>query len=594
MVNSNDSSVFILAEIANTHNGSIKRAEKLIRQVALTGADAIKFQVFKAEDLVSPMHPEYPILKNLELQDTEWKFLFSLAHDLNLEIFSDIFHVDTLGFLEDAGCQGYKIHSSDIHNSFLLKEVGRTMRPVLLSLGGVCPRDTWKAANDLAQSGCSDITLMLGFQAFPTKVEDNHLRLLGWYRENFGLSVGYADHTDSENPMANILPLLAIAAGAETLEKHFTHNRSGKPEDYESSFELDEFRTLVKKIREAELILGRAGIPEPSKAEKIYSKKMKKFPLVVKNIKSGNALSVDNVKYQRISTETEVYPANLNLLLGKKALKEVYGNSIILNEYFQLKVGALVAVRSNSSRLPLKALIQLNGKTVISHLIDRIKSSSLIDTVILCTTTLAEDDILVSIAEQKNIDIFRGDDNDVMGRFINAAKKFNIDIVVRVTGDDIFSDPGYIDKAILHHLRTNAEYTKIVGLPEGVDREIITAQALEWLHDHAIDPQKTEYMTWFLDQPAFIYTSNISAKKEHRRPSYRLTLDTSKDLELLQWLYYQFDKQDKGKWTLDDIISLLDANPDKAVMNTVDQISKKIRLDVETGMNLQISTLKGK
>ncbi|MDH5573820.1 MAG: N-acetylneuraminate synthase family protein [Gammaproteobacteria bacterium] len=588
MVNKQENSVLVIAEIANTHNGSMERAQKLVHHVSLAGADVIKFQVFNAEDLVSQNHPDYQIFKKLEFRRNDWELLFSLAHNLGLITYADIFGVRSLEFLDDIGCQGYKIHSSDVNNHSLLREVGRKKRPVLLSLGGTSPKDTWNSANCLTQYGCSDITLMLGFQAFPTDIEDSHLRLLDWYKENYRLPVGYADHIDAENPMALISPLLAVAAGANTIEKHITYNRSEKPDDYESSLELEQFQILVQKIRETELILGCDKEPNPSESEKRYAKKMKKYPMTVNSIETGNVFQLNNIKYQRMMLDTEAYSANIELLNGKKVINSIPANSFIRNINFDFKIGALVAVRSGSSRLPNKAFIQINGDMVISHLINRIKKSSLVDTIVLCTTERPEDDGLVSLAEKSQISVFRGDENDVMKRFIDAARKFDIDIIVRVTGDDIFSDPSYIDEALQHHLEINAEYTKMVGLPEGVDREIITTDALEWLHNHAKDHKMTEYMTWFLDQPAFINTTQILAQEKHNRSSYRLTLDTPEDLELIQWIFSELSKTGKDDYVLDDIISLLDANPDKALSNTLKTSPKVRRSDIDTGMNLRL------
>ena len=581
-----DNGVEIIAEIANTHNGVYGRAETLVRLVAGTGADAIKFQVFRAEDLVGRDHQEYAILKERELSPADWQRLFTLARNLGLTVCADVFAIRDIAFLTQIGCEKLKIHSSDIHNMPLIQEVGATNLPVILSLGGTRPRDTWHAADCLVRAGCQDVTLLVGFQAFPTRIADSNLHSIAWYRREFGLAVGYADHTDAESPLALVVPLLAVAAGAAVIEKHITFDRDQKPDDYESAIEPEEFRTMVHRIREAETALGASGIPALSSAEVAYARRMKKYPVASRFIRSGDLLSHDDVLFRRLGEDTDAYPADLQQLLGRPVQTDIPQDSVITNSHFKWTIGIFLAIRSHSTRLPGKAFAKICGKYSVDWLIERVKRSTFATQFVLCTTTQPDDDRFVSVCEKQGISIFRGSNEDVMGRFLCAAKRFGVDIIVRVTGDDLLSDPVYIDRAVQHHLRVNAEYTSVVGLPDGVGREVISTAALEWVHGHIQQPHMTEYMTWFLDEPAYVRASCIHADPEHCRPDYRLTLDTSEDLDVITWIFSSIGEEGQKLFGLDDIIKLLDSEPNRVQANA--DRSAACRGDVDTRMDIQI------
>lgn len=583
VVKHNINKCLVIAEIANTHNGSAARAENLVKMTATAKADAIKFQYFQADDLVTSDHPEYGTFKSLELRLSTWQNLFFLSHQLGLLALCDVFSVAAVDILVKLGCDGFKIHSSDIGNAPLLSRLGETGLPLLLSLGGTTPRDTWLAVNKLRASGARAITLMLGFQAFPTQLADSKLRLIQWYAREFDLPVGYADHTDAESPMALIAPLLAIAQGASVIEKHITYDRAGKPDDYESAIEPDKFALLVDYIRDTQTALGSEDF-STSGAELAYSRRMKKYPLATRTLLPGEIIGQNDVIFRRIPDSSEAFPGELEDILGKSVRKTIPMNSPIPYNHLTWKIALLIAVRSASTRLPHKAFAEISGKPAILWLIERVKYSRRVSKIILCTTTLPEDDRFVQIASQCGVSIFRGAETDVMDRFIGAAESVDADIIVRVTGDDLLSDPIYIDKAIDHHLQNNAEYTYVSGLPLGVDREVILVRALKWVHQHARNLNHTEYMSWYLDSPLYLRVATLKADTRHWRPQYSLTLDTYEDLQFIRWVFEQLYRS-QVLFTLEEVIDLLDAHPEIALRDTK-LLAKVERRDVDTHLEL--------
>jgi len=574
--------ITIIAEIASTHEGQATRAASLVRAAADAGADAVKFQYFLTEDLVGTEHPEYELFRQLELPKEVWRDLFALGHTLGLSVYADVFHVARVTMLMELGCDGFKVHSSDLANALLLNRLGMCGLPVFLSLGGATPRDAWHAVSTLQKHDAVDITLLLGFQAFPTSLSDSKLGQIGWYSREFGLPVGYADHVDGDSAEALRVPLLAAAAGATVLEKHITIGRAAKPEDYEAAIEPDAFAELVRRIRQTEVTLGDGSLTL-SEAEHAYNRRMKKYPIAGRDLAPGDVLSADAVKLQRIPGGSRAFAAELQDIVDRRVITSLQAGAMLSHAAVEHRVAALVAVRAKSTRLPEKAFADLEGKPSLVRLIDRLRACTTLDEIVLCTTAHREDDRISDLAREVGVRAFRGSELDVMARFLGAAREVDADIVVRVTGDDILTDPVYLDSAVRHHLAMNAEYTCVQGLPVGLDREIITTRALHWIHCHVLCPEHTEYMTWYLDDPAALRVARLTAETSHCRPDYRLTLDTPQDLELFRWLYRSLGSSDVV-FGVAEIVALLDSNPEMAAMGKKSP-SKVARSDIDTSLD---------
>lgn len=242
--------IFVIAEMANAHEGSLQTAEQIVRAVAETGADAVKFQKYVKFDM----------------PNGDWEELVFCAKAHKLKIFVDVFDEDGAVFMEWLNVDGYKITTSDMDNIPLIKMVASFGKPVILSTGGTTHRELKDAVNVCNQDYT---TLMHGFQGFPTKLEDCGLNRIGFIKELYGLPVGYADHIKGDTEFAGILPLIAIGAGATVIEKHITLNRVLQGVDYISSLNPWEFTEMVRNIREIEKAMnGQVG--SFSEAEKQY------------------------------------------------------------------------------------------------------------------------------------------------------------------------------------------------------------------------------------------------------------------------------------------------------------------------------------
>lgn len=242
--------IFVIAEMANAHEGSLQTAEQIVRAVAETGANAVKFQKYHKFDMA----------------DEEWAELVEYARGHRLLILADVFDEAGAILMHRLNVDGYKITSSDMNNIPLIELVASFDKPVILSAGGTTHRELREAIKVCKQERT---VLMHGFQAFPTKLEDCELNQIGFLKETYGLTVGYADHIKGDTEFAGILPLIAIGAGAIVIEKHITLNRALQGVDYISSLNPWEFTEMVRDIRIVEKAMdGQVG--SFSEAEQKY------------------------------------------------------------------------------------------------------------------------------------------------------------------------------------------------------------------------------------------------------------------------------------------------------------------------------------
>ena len=190
----------------------------------------------------------------------------------------------------------------------------------------------------------------------------------------------------------------------------------------------------------------------------------------------------------------------------------------------KITVIACIAVRLNSTRLERKALADICGKPLLLRLIDRLRFSKTIDRIVICTSTDQNDAILFELAEEWGVDAIAGSEKDVLSRFILAAEQFQADLVIRVTGDNVLTDPVTIDRMVRHQIMTNAEYIRTNGLPLGITAEVMSSSMLARLHSLMPNPNQSEYMMLYAFDPDKFHCEVFEAPPEINRPYYSLTL----------------------------------------------------------------------
>lgn len=255
------------------------------------------------------------------------------------------------------------------------------------------------------------------------------------------------------------------------------------------------------------------------------------------------------------------------------------------------KIAAIIAVRMGSKRLPKKAIANIEGYSAIERVVNNLYPSKYIDDFIIATTTSKENDPIEDIAVRNGISIFRGDEINVVKRYIDAAERFNVSIIVRVTGDCPLVSYEIADHLITNHLEKGAEFTAmdLEGPPVGTLSEIIELSALKKLGHQNIDLSYSEYMSfYFKNNPTFFSNNIVSCPDEFISPELRLTLDYQEDLDLFRHL---FKKLNAGKEAipLTKTISYLKNHPEIAKINR--DMPIKWRDDTELIEKLKFITL---
>lgn len=569
--------VTIVAEIASAHEGELEQMLLLVDAAKAANADAVKFQIYKADLLSVRRHPLYDLYNKLQYDANEWERVISYAHGLQLSVLAEVFDPWALQLATKCGVEGYKIHSTVFYEEELMAKIASCGKPIYLGVGGIPLAEIDNALKILRKSGAKKVILTHGFQSYPTRLEDTDLLRILTLKERFKLPVCFADHVDADSQLAVILPLVAIGYGADIIEKHLTLDRSKKGPDYYSSLNPDEFSSMVNSVRQVEKALGTGDFS--SEAERSYLTSVVKKIVATEQIKGGDTITPKKIAFKR-SAEEGLLPSDKQRILYKRAKKNIdEDETITVDKVEDINIGVLVAVRMKSTRLPQKAMIEIQGKTVIEHLLERVKAAKMPNVIVVCTSTHPDDAILIDVARKVGVKWFSGSEEDVMERFLQAARQEGVDIIIRVTGDCPLIDPEYIDKAAAHHIAKGADFTRVVGMPIGTGCELFSTKALEKAHTYAADPGYSEYMSWyFLNNPEVFHIEEIQCDGSVEHPDYRLTVDEIADIELMNEIYKCLYSEGEV-FPLREVIKLLERNP--ALLDINKQVELKWRDDKE-------------
>ena len=327
-------SVYIIAEAGVNHNGSFELACKLVDAAKAAGADCIKFQTFKSQNLVShtAQKAEYQkdatgegsqidMLKKLELSYGEFLMLKDYCEKQGICFLSTPFDFESIEFLKSIDMPFWKIPSGEITNYPYLVALAKTEKPIVMSTG-MCELGEIEAAiHVLKDYGTKDIRLLQCNTEYPTPFEDVNLRAMQTMKEYFGIEVGYSDHTEGIE-----VPVAAVALGATIIEKHFTLDRNMEGPDHKASLEPDELKAMVESIRRIEKALGN-GDKTPSKSEKKNITIARKSIVAKKNIRIGEILTEENLTVKRPGNG--ISPMEWNKVVGTKAVRDFQEDELI-------------------------------------------------------------------------------------------------------------------------------------------------------------------------------------------------------------------------------------------------------------------------
>ena len=329
--------VFIIAEAGVNHNGNIAIAKKLIDKAAACGADAVKFQTFKAEKIISRFAPkaEYQkkttrrdesqleMVKKYELDAEAHGELIRHCRSKGIKFLSSQFDPESIDLLKKLDLSIFKIPSGEIVNLPYLRKIGSLRKKIFLSTGMADLREIETALKVLTNAGTlrKNITVLHCHTEYPTRFEDVNLRAMVTIAEKLKVSVGYSDHT-----LGIEVPIAAVALGASVIEKHFTLAKNMQGPDHKASLEPGEFQQMAEAIRKVEAALG-SSIKKPTAAEQKNKNIVRKSIVAARDIYLGEFFSETNLAIKRPGSG--ISPMQWDVVLGKKAKRNFQEDELI-------------------------------------------------------------------------------------------------------------------------------------------------------------------------------------------------------------------------------------------------------------------------
>jgi len=332
---------FIIAEAGVNHNGEIEKGLELVKVARDAGADAVKFQLFNAQEQISKHAFNAPyqrkgsgkktMLEMADSYDFAWenhKALADYANELGIIYMSSCFDCKAVDFfINQLGGNCIKIGSGEITNYPLLKYISKTGFPIILSTGMCDLSDVDGAINHIKLNGNSTICLLHCVSSYPAPVDEINIRSMLTLKEKFNLIVGYSDHTTN-----NTAAISAVALGAKIIEKHFTLDNSLFGPDHAMSLNPIDLKNYVSQIRETESIMG-DGLKKPTSKEIEMQKFSRRGIVSTIDMEKGTILSKDNITLKRPATGIDA--RDIDKVLGKKINKSIEIDDIITNEMIE-------------------------------------------------------------------------------------------------------------------------------------------------------------------------------------------------------------------------------------------------------------------
>jgi len=242
---------FVIAEAGINHNGSLKTAKQLIRKAKSSGADAIKFQTFKASDLTSKRSLYFKILQKLEFDSNDFEELVDYSKSNHLIFLSTPFSLDAVDLLTRLKVPAIKIASGDLTHFPLIRYAARKMKPMIISTGMATFEEVKDSVNAIQAMKNKKIIIMHSVSGYPTPENEVNLKVIDQLKIKFPYPIGYSDNGSSD-----LVPLVAVSRGAKIIEKHFTLNKKMKGPDHQISTEPKQFKVMIIEIRKIEQMLG--------------------------------------------------------------------------------------------------------------------------------------------------------------------------------------------------------------------------------------------------------------------------------------------------------------------------------------------------
>lgn len=328
--------VYIIAEAGVNHNGSLKLAKEMVIKARESGADAIKFQTFKSERVVSSLakkaayqikntgsadESQLEMVKKLELSFDDFRELQAFSKEKDIQFLSTPFDLESIDFLNQLEMPFWKLPSGEVTNYPYLVKIAQTQKGIVMSTGMCTLDEISESLSVLRTNGAGKIVLLHCNTEYPTPMEDVNLKAMSTLKKTFDTPIGYSDHTKGIE-----VPIAAVAMGATIIEKHFTLDRNMEGPDHKASLEPSELKAMVQAIRNIEKAIG-TGKKKPSVSEVKNIVIARKSIVANQPIKKGEIFTEQNITTKRPGTG--ISPMKWRQVLGQKATRDFTEDELI-------------------------------------------------------------------------------------------------------------------------------------------------------------------------------------------------------------------------------------------------------------------------
>ncbi len=556
----------IILETANFHGGDAALLKRTVEEFSnLDYPDlGIKFHAFKPENVVLPDFSWYPTVKNFFIAENQWGEIIQLAVEKGFKVWLDLFCVYGVEILEKNlnKIHGIKFQPSILDNLEILgalKPLDLSGNELIINISGLELSVIEASIKKFEEFKFKKIILQMGFQNYPTQIEDTSLKKVDILKSAFpGEALGYADHIDAGLGFAKGFPVYVWLKGCTYLEKHICIRRKETKYDFDSALELAEIKEMTEEIQRVRRCFAAEFI---SDNEKKYFKKTLQKPVLRVPLRKGQLVAASDVIFRR----TDQPGMNYN------ELNEFQGHFFLLNrdvnkletlsvkDFKKPRIAVIVAARMKSTRLKQKAILPIQGMASIERCLTNCLMFPFVDEVILATSTLEEDAVLDEYTLGGKVKFWQGDPEDVISRYLGACDAYDIDVVVRLTGDSPVVSPEIGEIILKSHFNSGADFTEVRKFAVGTNSQVYNVEALKRVIEMVGRADYSEHMTLYMINNPDIFKVNYVDTPEELVRDYRLTLDYPEDLEMFSELFKKLSQEGLDS-TLVNVFNVLDEN----------------------------------
>jgi len=563
----------MIMETANFHEGNIHRLRQTIETFSqLDYPDmGIKFHAFKAENVALPDYSWFPVVKDFFMDEETWREMIILAGEKNLSVWLDLFCVYGVEILRKNSkyIRGIKLQPSILDNLEIinaLAEIDLSDKELIVNVAGLELSEIEAYLARFKDFNFKNIVIQMGFQNHPTKIEDSSLKKIDILRGAFpGWDLGYADHIDGEDGFAADFPVYAALRGCTYLEKHICLKRKETRYDASAALEFSEMKSLTDRLLKAQQCYTPGFIT--GNERKYYDKSIQK-PVLKKSLRAGQLVAPGDMLFRRTDKPglnlKELKTQQQNFFLLHRDLEPM--ETITYKDFKKPRIAAIVAARMKSSRLKQKAILPIQGMSSIERCLDNCLKFPYVDEVILATSSLDEDSVLGEYTLKGRAKFWQGDPEDVISRYLGACERYNIDVVVRVTGDCPVVSPEIAEFILKSHFESGADFTECRRFAVGANSQIYNVEALKRVIQLVGKADYSEHMTLYMTNNPNIFKVNYVDLPEELIRDYRLTLDYQEDLDMFNELFKRL-KEENLDSTLINVFKILDEHPEIPKIN---------------------------